>query len=162
LVIFEKKVAGLTEASLSRFLLRARRSVGLSRGVNLLLTSSQEMRSLNSRFRGKSQPTDVLSFPASSEGPLAGEIANSTEIAARNAARVGHSTALEIKVLALHGLLHLAGFDHERDNGRMARKEAHMRQELRLPTTLIERSQASEKSAPPLGWSRPKRARRTA
>ena len=160
-MIFEKKVAGLTEASLSRFLLRARRSVGLSRGVNLLLTSSQEMRSLNSRFRGKNQPTDVLSFPAS-EGPVAGEIAISTEIAAQNAARLGHSTALEIKVLALHGLLHLAGFDHERDNGRMARKEAHMRQELRLPTTLIERSQASEKGAPPRGLSRPKRARRTA
>lgn len=162
MVIFEKKVAGLTEVSLSRFLLRARRSVGLSRGVNLLLTSSGEMRSLNSRFRGKNKPTDVLSFPAPSEGPLAGEIAISREIAAQNAARFGHSTALEIKVLALHGLLHLAGFDHERDNGRMARKEAHIRQQLRLPTTLIERSLASEKGAPRLGLPRLKRARRMA
>lgn len=161
-MIFKKKVAGLTQASLSRFLVRARRSVGLGRGVNLLLTGSGEMRSLNSRFRGKNKPTDVLSFPAPSEGLLAGEIAISTEIAARNAARLGHSTALEIKVLALHGLLHLAGFDHERDNGRMARKEAHIRQELRLPTTLIERSLASEKGALRLGLPRLKRARRTA
>lgn len=163
-MIFEKKVAGLTEAALSRFLVRARRAVGLRGGVNLLLTGSGAMRSLNSRFRGKNQPTDVLSFPADSDRRphLAGEIAISTEIAARNAARFGHSTALEIKVLALHGLLHLAGFDHERDNGGMARKEAHMRRELRLPTTLIERSQGSRKGVPFLRQSRPKRARGSA
>jgi probable rRNA maturation factor len=100
------------------------------------------MRSLNSRFRGKDKATDVLSFPAGLGvgGRLAGEIAISAEIAAQNAARLGHTPALEIKVLALHGVLHLAGFDHERDNGQMARKEVQVREKLRLPCTLIERS----------------------
>lgn len=161
MVIFQRKVAGLSEASLSRFLLRARRVLRLRGSVNLLVTGSGEMRSLNSRFRGKDKPTDVLSFPGDSAQGVrfAGEIAISAEIAARNASRLGHSTALEIKVLALHGVLHLAGFDHERDNGRMARKEAQLRQQLRLPRTLIERSQTSGQAS---GSSRRKGARRTA
>lgn len=164
-VIFHRKIADLSETSLSRFLLRARHTAGLKGSVDLLVTSSGEMRSLNSRFRGKNKPTDVLSFPAPADsahgGRFAGEIAISAEIAAKNALRLGHSTALEIKVLALHGILHLAGYDHERDNGRMARKEAQLRQMLRLPSTLIERNQPSEKahrSRAPRG----KRARRTA
>lgn len=140
MVILERKVAGLSKASLARFLLRARRSVGLRGTVDLLITSSKQMRSLNSRFRGKDQATDVLSFPAQGGGRMAGEIAISAEIAAQNAARLGHTPALEIKVLALHGVLHLAGFDHERDNGQMARKEARIREKLRLPSALIERS----------------------
>ena len=56
-------------------------------------------------------------------------------------ARLGHSAALELKVLVLHGILHLAGFDHERDNGKMARKEAILRRELRLPLSLTERGE---------------------
>jgi probable rRNA maturation factor len=62
--------------------------------------------------------------------------------------RLGHSAALEVKILALHGILHLAGFDHERDNGQMARKEAKLRQALRLPATLIERGQSSQPHSP--------------
>jgi probable rRNA maturation factor len=77
---------------------------------------------------------------------LAGEIAISADIARQNAARLGHPAALEIKLLALHGILHLAGMDHERDNGEMARKEAHLRSVLRLPTGLIERGLSDEDS----------------
>ena len=147
MVILQKKVAGLSEPSLSRFVLRARQSVGLRGAVNVLVTNSSAMRTLNMQFRGKNQPTDVLSFPAASiapksKRPFAGEIAISAEIAAQSAARLGHSIKLEVKILALHGILHLAGFDHERDNGEMARKEAKCRRALRLPLSLTERGLA--------------------
>lgn len=146
-MILQKRVAGLSEGSLDRFLSRAKRAVGMRGALNVMVTSSAEMRSLNSRFRGLNKPTDVLSFPAplkvAGKRSLAGEIAICAEIAARNAVLFGHSPALEIKVLALHGLLHLAGMDHERDNGEMARKEAHLRQRLHLPSTLTERAAQS-------------------
>jgi len=144
LVILEKKIEGLSEQSLSRFVLRARHAARLSGTVNVLVTSSATMRSLNARFRGKNQPTDVLSFPAAQgrgdeKSKLAGEVAISADIALENALRLQHPLALEIKVLTLHGILHLAGYDHERDNGEMARKEAGLRRKLRLPSALIER-----------------------
>jgi probable rRNA maturation factor len=143
-VILQKKVSGLSGSSLERFVLRARKAAGLPEVVNVLVTSGAAVRSLNRRFRGKDKTTDVLSFPAAST-PLsarktAGEIAISADIAAQNALRFGHSPAQEVKILALHGILHLAGFDHERDNGAMAREEAKLRRTLRLPTALIERT----------------------
>jgi probable rRNA maturation factor len=154
LVILEKQVAGLNEHTLERFVLRARRSVGLRGTVNVLVTGSSAVRSLNQRFRRQNKVTDVLSFPAIPPYPtmtspaesrrqakLAGEIAISADIARKNSFRLGHSVAQEVKVLALHGILHLAGFDHERDNGEMARKEMNLRGTLRLPSGLIERSQ---------------------
>lgn len=160
LVIVEKKVAGLSAESLGRFLSRARRVAGLRGRVNVLITSNSRMRSLNTRFRGKDKPTDVLSFPAPfakrSASSLAGELAVSAEIAAQNAAQLGHSAASEVKILVLHGVLHLAGYDHERDNGRMARKEATLRRSLNLPEALIERAS----SQPPTGRAR--RSRRQA
>jgi probable rRNA maturation factor len=95
--------------------------------------------------------TDVLSFPSSSlEGararPVAGEIAICAEIARENAESLGHPVANEVKILALHGILHLAGFDHERDKGEMARKEARLRRELKLEAGLIERTEPSFKA----------------
>jgi probable rRNA maturation factor len=66
-------------------------------------------------------------------------VAISADIARENARRLGHSAANEVKILALHGLLHLAGYDHERDAGEMARKEKRLRQQLRLEAGLIER-----------------------
>ena len=151
MVILDKKVAGLSQKALERFVLKARRAVRLRGTVNVLVTSSTAMRSLNLRFRQKSKPTDVLSFPSESSSHnggqragLAGEIAISADIARQNAARLGHPTALEIKLLALHGILHLAGMDHERDNGEMARMEARLRSVLRLPTGLIERGLSDE------------------
>jgi probable rRNA maturation factor len=163
LVIFQKKISGLSEASLNHFMLRARRAVNLRGHVNVLITSSAAMRGLNLRFRGKNKPTDVLSFPSEPQvkharkgNRFAGELAISAEIAARNSIQLGHSLASEVKVLVLHGILHLAGFDHERDNGQMARKEAALRRMLRLPATLTERAQASRR------WpSSARRSRRT-
>jgi len=152
--MLHKKIAGVSEEALARFVLRARRATALRGTVNVLVTGNAAMRSLNLRFRGKNKATDVLSFPAAPSGhhtrkqrTFAGEIAISADIARENALRLGHSPAQEIKVLALHGILHLAGFDHERDNGEMARKEARLRQALRLPSTLIERAQDDDRRA---------------
>jgi probable rRNA maturation factor len=142
LVIVQKRVPGLTDLALNRFLERARRAAGLKGKVNVLLTSSAEMKSLNRRFRGKDVPTDVLSFPTESGGQkqFAGEIAISAEIAAHNARLLGHSPAQEVKILVTHGILHLRGFDHECDNGQMARRERQLRAKLHLPIALIERA----------------------
>jgi probable rRNA maturation factor len=142
LVIFQKRIAGLSELALDRFVARARRASGLKARVNVLLTSSEEMKSLNRRFRGKDKPTDVLSFPAEQEAQkeLAGEIAISAEIASQSARALGHSSAEEVKILVLHGILHLRGYDHESDAGRMAKREKLLRAELRLPLGLIERT----------------------
>ena len=143
LVIFRKRVAGLSGTQLSRFVAQAKRVVGLKGDVHVLVTSSREVRRLNRRFRAKDTTTDVLSFPATARLPdgLAGDVAISAEIAMKNARRLGHSTAEEVKILALHGVLHLAGYDHERDQGEMARKEQRLRKSLGLPEGLIERSQ---------------------
>jgi probable rRNA maturation factor len=161
LVILQKEIPGLTEAALQRFVTRARGAARLQGRVNVMVASSMALRSLNQRFRGKNKATDVLSFPAepyaqqSQKATLAGEIAISADIAAQNAFRLGHSAAEEIKILTLHGILHLAGFDHERDNGEMARKEIRLRRALRLPAGLIERVSA-QASKPRLGANRPR------
>jgi probable rRNA maturation factor len=144
----------LNEHTLERFVLRVRRSVGLRGTVNVLVTGSSAVRSLNQRFRRLNKVTDVLSFPAIPPFPtmvspaesrrrakFAGDVAISAEIARKNSLRLGHSVAQEVKILALHGILHLAGLDHERDNGEMARKEMKLRRALGLPTGLIERGQ---------------------
>ena len=100
------------------------------------------MKSLNRRFRGQDKPTDVLSFPAEPDvrKQFAGEIAISAEIATKNARELGHLPADEIKILVLHGVLHLCGYDHECDNGRMATREKRLREKLHLPLGLIERT----------------------
>ena len=149
MVILEKRVKGLSRAALERFVTRACAATRLRGYINLLVTGSPEMRAMNRRFRGKNKATDVLSFPSVSPGAgrrkLAGEVAISADIAAQNAVRHGHSPAEEIRILTLHGMLHLAGFDHERDNGEMAREELQLRRSLRLPTGLIERTAAPPK-----------------
>ena len=142
MVILRKPVAGLSDTALAKFVARASRASRLKGTVNVLVTGSSELRSLNRRFRDKDQATDVLSFPP---GPcfvdgLAGDIAISADIAKQNARRLGHSAAQEIKILALHGVLHLAGYDHERDHGAMAGKETQLRRSLGLPRGLIERN----------------------
>jgi probable rRNA maturation factor len=159
LVILEKNVVGLSQSALERFVMRARRAAGLRGMVNVLLTSSAAMRSLNSRFRGMNKATDVLSFPSATSSAssalaarqFAGEVAISAEIAIQNSVRLGHPVAKEVKVLVLHGILHLAGFDHERDNGEMAREEAKLRRSLRLPVSLTERDHST---TPNLGKGR--------
>jgi probable rRNA maturation factor len=143
MVILQRRVAGLNEDSLDRFVARAKRAAGLRGSVTILVTSSQELRRLNSRFRGKDKSTDVLSFPPEvvATRRFAGDVAISAEIAAQNARNFGHSAADEVKILALHGVLHLAGYDHESDGGKMARREGRLRKKLGLPMALIERSE---------------------
>jgi probable rRNA maturation factor len=131
----------LAKAGLTRFLRRAREAVGLAGEVEVLLTSDAQIKSLNREFRGKNKPTDVLSFPAPDEiaAQHAGDLAISLDTAARQAERLGHSLGDEVRVLMLHGLLHLKGMDHEVDSGEMATRESELREKLKLPVTLIER-----------------------
>jgi probable rRNA maturation factor len=148
MVILRSSVPGLSELALSRFAAKASRAARLSNQPSLLITTDREMRSLNRRFRGKDKSTDVLSFPATKEfAPhTAGDVAISAQIAISNARDLGHSAKEEVKILVLHGILHLAGYDHEADNGKMARKERQLRRLLNLPSGLIERADSQKSS----------------
>ncbi len=168
-MILQKEVAGLKEKTLERFVLRARKAVGLHAPVNVLVTSSAAVRSLNRQFRGQNKATDVLSFPSTTStstirklAPVAGDVAISADIALENSLRLGHPASQEIKILALHGILHLAGFDHERDNGEMARTEAKLRRALRLPASLIERVERERVESEPVHATKPPGLRRRA
>ncbi len=148
MIIVRRHIEGLTERSLERFATYARRAAGMRAQVNVVLTSDREIHGLNRCFRGIDEPTDVLSFPAITPGGFAGDIVISADIARRNARELGHEPSEEVKILVLHGILHLAGYDHETDNGRMARKEAQLRKELNLPLSLIERAHLRVLSVP--------------
>jgi probable rRNA maturation factor len=154
--------SNLSTSALTRFLNRARLAIDLRGEVDILLANDQTLRQLNKTFRGKNKPTDVLSFPAPSAFAKkhAGDLAISLDTAARQAHTHGHTLSDEIKILILHGLLHLAGEDHETDNGEMASREATLRAELHLPTTLIERATRTTSQLLPSGKasSRPKAA----
>jgi probable rRNA maturation factor len=134
--------------TLSRFLAEAQKTVRLKGQVTVLLTTDAAIRKLNRQFRGKDKATDVLSFPAEGSFPaagigaekIAGDLAISVHTARKQAVEQNHSLSTEIKVLILHGLLHLAGHDHETDNGKMARRERLLRTRLNLPQGLIERA----------------------
>lgn len=151
--------AVLAIPGLRLFLRRARKAVPVAGQVSVLLTSDSAIKRLNGKFRGKNRPTDVISFPAlqvptqksrSSQRPLhppvAGDLAISLETAARQAQRFGHPVVAELKILMLHGLLHLAGYDHETDAGEMADREEQLRRRFRLPATLIARTTAQPPS----------------
>jgi probable rRNA maturation factor len=140
----------LSRPSLMSFLNRARLAVGLTGQVEVLLADDPTLRRLNKSFRGKNKPTDVLSFPTPDEiaGTHAGDLAISLETAARQAATYGHSLHDEVRILLLHGLLHLSGLDHETDNGEMAAREATLRSKLKLSNTLIERTATHPRKLP--------------
>jgi probable rRNA maturation factor len=142
--------ATLSPSGLTRFLNRARLAVGVRGAVDVLLSDDPTLRQLNKSFRNKDKPTDVLSFPAPTNfaAKHAGDLAISLETAARQASTYGHSLRDEVRILILHGLLHLSGEDHETDNGEMATHEATLRRELRLPATLIERVATSSPKPP--------------
>ncbi|HEY4357430.1 MAG TPA: rRNA maturation RNase YbeY [Acidobacteriaceae bacterium] len=141
----------LSRNGLSRFLRSARMAVGLRGDVEVLLTDDRTLRRLNREFRGKDKATDVLSFPAAEQvaAEHAGDLAISLETARRQAEEHGHPLRDEIRVLILHGLLHLHGMDHESDHGEMAAREAHLRKKLRLPAGLIARVSQSDAKARP-------------
>lgn len=134
---------------LTQFLADAARTVGLIGEVSVLLTGDRRIRELNRQFRGKDEATDVLSFAAPKNfGAIeaCGDLAISLETASRQAVAHAHPLDTEIRVLMLHGLLHLAGYDHETDGGRMARRERSLRKRLALPCGLLERSGAAAKA----------------
>jgi len=147
MVIFEPGISGastrsLNAAQLQRFARRAQTLARVKGEVDILISSNKRLRDLNRRFRRKDKATDVLSFPR----PSGGDIAISAQIAFENAQRYGHSLANELKILVLHGMLHLAGYDHESDNGRMAHAESRLRSQLKLPASLIERAHSSRQA----------------
>lgn len=135
--------SAFTKCRLESFLADTTAAAGLKGSVSVLLTGDDEIQRLNRQFRGKNKPTDVLSFPAanlSDRTRLAGDLAISVETAAHEAEQRGHSLDTELRVLLLHGVLHLAGFDHETDTGQMARKENLLRKKLGLEYGLIARA----------------------
>jgi probable rRNA maturation factor len=132
----------LRKRELAQFVACVASAIELAGEVSVLLAGDQRIRELNHRFRGQNHSTDVLSFPAASHflgRGHAGDLAISFETAARQAGECGHTLEVEVKVLLLHGLLHLAGYDHETDSGEMARKETKLRKKFALPLGLIER-----------------------
>jgi len=148
-----------TPRTLAQFLAEALKAVRLRGEVSVLLTTDRAVRRLNRRFRGVDKTTDVLSFPADNSSQsrkripgkekgqgqeiLTGDLAISVDTARRQAAEQGHALSCELQVLILHGLLHLAGYDHEADDGRMARRERQLRARLGLPLGLIERARTT-------------------
>ncbi|MBI4465194.1 MAG: rRNA maturation RNase YbeY [Acidobacteria bacterium] len=114
---------------------------------SVCLLSDRAIRRYNRQYRHLDAPTDVLSFPAEASEAngydYLGDILISVETAQKNARRLGLRLEQEINVLALHGLLHLMGYDHENDHGQMARLEKRWRERFGLPTSLTERSRAS-------------------
>ena len=129
--------------------------------VTVALVSDARIRTLNRQYRGKDRATDVLSFAygasaaavAAPRHPHLGDIVIARGVAARQASAAGHPMPAELRILALHGLLHLLGYDHERDSGQMARLERKLRRKGGLTTGLIERRA-------PVGTGRRNAARR--
>lgn len=115
--------------------------------LSIAIVSDRRMRALNRQFRGKDAVTDVLSFPADASMSLSageprfmGDIVIASGVSEQQAKAAGHSLQTEVRVLALHGLLHLLGYDHEDDDGKMARVEMRLRKKAGLKEGLIERA----------------------
>lgn len=131
--------------------------------VTVALVSDGRMRALNRAFRGKDAVTDVLSFPTAVRDASAhtrprvlldwslGDIVIAAGVARRQAKRLGHPVRAELRVLALHGLLHLLGYDHETDDGQMARAESTLRKKAGLPDGLITRARGGVEGLGPRG-----------
>jgi probable rRNA maturation factor len=145
MVLMRRVPSGFRRGPLDAFARQLRERVTDGRWFQCLITDDCEMQRLNRQFLGKDYPADVLSFPAAeSAETLAelGEIAISYQRAREQAHAFGHSMRDEIRILMLHGVLHLMGMDHERDRGAMARTEVAWRNKLDLPASLIERASA--------------------
>jgi probable rRNA maturation factor len=152
MILSRQRAVRVALRPLERFLSRVKRELGLARTeISICLVSDAEIAKMNQAFRKKKGPTDVLSFPAevrrrpmpirrrkagrtkhSAAMEFLGDIAISPVTARRNAARIDRSLSHELRVLILHGVLHLIGYDHETDHGQMDRAEARLRAKLRL------------------------------
>ncbi len=136
----------LRSQALARWL--ERQAPARARGtVVIAMITDARMRKMNKQFRRKDYATDVLSFPAMLPGSL-GEMAIATGVLRRQARDAGHSEAVEARVLALHGILHLLGYDHETDHGEMQRVEERLRKRARLPLGLIHRARGVDRVTP--------------
>lgn len=142
------KPSAAGKRQLAAFAQKLAKRVADGREFTCLIADDRELLRLNHAFLGHEYPTDVLSFPAeedevSQAGPSQasnlGEIAISIERAAAQANALGHAQLDEVRILMLHGLLHLIGLDHEKDNGEMALAEQRWRAEFQLPQTLLAR-----------------------
>ncbi len=114
--------------------------------VTVAVVPDSRVRELNRRYRRRDAATDVLSFPADEPGEL-GDVVIALGVARRQAGAAGHSLGTEFRVLALHGLLHLLGYDHERDTGEMRRLEQRLRRAGGLREGLIEREAPRSRSS---------------
>jgi probable rRNA maturation factor len=157
LIVNRQKRYGVNRGAVRAFVERLRAALRLGRrDFNVCFVGDREIRRLNVAYLGRRRPTDVLSFPWTvGEGPalppavkgrayperggaaaeaefanFLGDIVISVEAARRNARREGHSTLNEIRWLILHGLLHLLGCDHARDQGEMTSRELSLRARL--------------------------------
>jgi probable rRNA maturation factor len=139
-VTFRRVPADFSRRLIERFARRLQVEVAHGRPFDCLISGDAELRRLNLKFLGNDYPTDVLAFP--SPGPFLGDIAISVPRARAQARAFGHGTLQEIRILMLHGLLHLLGMDHTTDGGRMARAEERWRSRLGLPNGLIERARS--------------------
>lgn len=141
IVLFRRAPAELRRANLEEYARTLRERVAGGRSFECLVTDDRELRRLNREFLGKDYPTDVLSFPegGGEDAATIGELAISAQRAKAQAAEYGHALVEEIRILMLHGVLHLLGMDHETDRGQMARAESGWRKKLGLPNGLIER-----------------------
>lgn len=155
-----RRLSGRDVAGLGPWLSRAA-PPGTRGRLTIALVTDAVMRRLNRQYRGVAKATDVLSFPADrplrtarfpaggsakglpfvalAEEGFLGDLAIARGVAGRQARAQGHSTRVEIRVLALHGLLHLLGYDHEVDAGEMARLEERLRRRAGVPSGLIGR-----------------------
>jgi probable rRNA maturation factor len=137
LITYRRKPGTLDRSaieSLASFAETLRRRVARGREFHCLITGDAELRTLNRTWRNKDYPTDVLSFEDTQD------IAISLARARAQAKACGHSTEDELRILMLHGVLHLRGMDHESDQGQMQRSESRWRRILTLPPTLIGRA----------------------
>jgi probable rRNA maturation factor len=142
LLVFSVPTPGVSRRALRQFAARLRDEVAGGRPFCCRVTSNREVREWNRRYLGHDAPTDVLSFPSGSGiGPL-GDIAIAFPYARRQAQALGHPVEVELRILLLHGVLHLLGYDHETDRGRMRRAEEQWRRRLGLPHSLTGRARS--------------------
>jgi probable rRNA maturation factor len=133
----QSRLSSKEKSALQNFAYDLAAKVAEGRTFTCLITSDRELQKLNREFLGYDYPTDVLSFATEDTG--LGDLAISIERAEAQAREFGHDRMQELRVLMLHGVLHLVGHDHERDHGEMARAESKWRTVFDLPTTLISR-----------------------
>jgi len=139
-LLIEQASPRLGRTALLAFAESLRMEICAGRPFTCLLTGDSELRRLNKQFLGHPYATDVLSFPTGEPiGPL-GDIAISLDRAKAQAAEFGHRIEQEVRILLLHGVLHLLGHDHETDGGKMRRLELKWREKYRRPTGWSERA----------------------